>query len=160
MDDTKKKLIEGVALSLAFLLTSMFLYSYPEFIGNQIVTRSIGVVFGVLGIMFFLSQLTNIDFNNNKEIKSAISDISVGLVIGIIILLLLYFFSNWFVNLIVTILLLLTLFGVLRGIIIIISTIDFSKGNRLIKLPVIILNIAIFSLTILQLLQIFKVIDK
>ena len=160
MEDTKKKLIEGIALALAFLFTSIFLYIYPEFIGNQLVTRSIGVFFGLMGTMFFLSQLTNIDFSTNKEIKSAISDIIVGLVVGVIILLLLYFFTNWLVHLIVTLLMLLTLFGFLRGIITILTSIDFSKGNRLIKLPVIILNIAIFTLTILQLLQIFKVIGK
>lgn len=160
MEESKKKTIEGTALAIALLIISIFLYLYPNFIGAQLVTRSIGVIFGLFGVLFFLSELTNISFSKNKILKSAISDITLGAFFGIIIFILIYFFTNWFVHLIVTFLMIFALFGVLKGIITILVSIDFSKGNRVAKIPVIILNIAIFTLTILQLLQIFKVIDE
>ncbi|ALC80436.1 hypothetical protein [Bacillus gobiensis] len=158
MDESKKKLIEGTALFLSFLITSIVLYFIPDFIGNQIVTRSIGIIFGLIGIMGFTVELTNLRISSNEEIKSALMDMVVGLFLGIIIFLLLYFFANWFVHIVVTLLMLLAIYAALRSVIKLIFLTDFLNRNILIKLPVIILNIAIFTLTLLQVLQIFKVI--
>ncbi|MGG3662080.1 hypothetical protein [Bacillus gobiensis] len=158
MDESKKKLIEGTSLFLSFLITSIVLYFIPDFIGNQIVTRSIGIIFGLIGIMGFMVELTNLRISSNEEVKSSLMDMAVCVFLSIIIFLLLYFFKNWFVHLTVTLLMLLSIYAGLRSIIKLIILTDLLKRNIFIKLPVIILNIAIFALTILQLLQIFKVI--
>ena len=160
MDKSKKKLIESLSIAFAFLLTSIVLYIMPDFIGNQIVTRSIGVIFGLIGVAGLMVELTNMKKNSNEEFKSAMQDMAVGIFLGVIILLLLYFFSNWFVHLIVTLLMIFAIYGTFSSILKMLILTDFSKRHIFIKLPIILLNIAIFTLTILQLLQIFKVIDK
>jgi len=93
MDKSKEKLIEGLSIAFAFLLTSIVLYIVPDFIGNQIVTRSIGVIFGFIGIAGLMVELTNMKKNSNEEFKSAMGHMAVGIFLGIIILLLLYFFK-------------------------------------------------------------------
>lgn len=160
MGETRKKSIEGLALSLSFLITSIILYVVPDFIGHQLITRSIGVVLGIIGVMGFILELSKVSSNSNEEIKNARRELGVAIFLGVLIFILLYFFTNWFIHLIVTFLILLSLYGGIKSIITIIVLTDFSKRKVLHKIPVIVLNMAIFTLTILQLLQIFKVIEK
>ncbi|WP_277679561.1 hypothetical protein [Gracilibacillus dipsosauri] len=160
MEESKKKMIDGISVSLSFLITSIILYLYPEFVGSQIVTSSIGVFLGIMGILFFLVQVSSLELGVDKKgFKDALNDIFVALFMAVIIFTLLLFFNNWLVHLIVLFMMLLTFFGFLRGLFTILSLIDYSKKSFISKLPMIILNLAIFTLTILQLLQIFKVID-
>lgn len=159
MEEAKKKLIEGVSLSLSLLMTSIILYFIPDFLGYQLVTRSIGVILGLIGILGFTAELTNMKYSN-EEFKSALKDLSVAIFLGVLIFILLTIFSNWFTNLLVTTLMLIAFYAVFRSILKMIILTDFTKRNMIVKLPLVILNLAVFTLTILQLLQIFKVIEK
>lgn len=159
MDEAKKNLIDGISLSTTFLGTSFFLYFNPDFIGLPIVARSIGVILGLIGLMGFMVELSKLNTaNTNEEVKKAREDLGIGIFIAVLMLTILYFFSYWWVHLLVIVLMLLAIYAIIRGFVTLIVLYDWSNRSFLTKLPVIILNIAIFVLTILQLLQIFKVI--
>ncbi|KQU57716.1 hypothetical protein RKD55_000783 [Rossellomorea marisflavi] len=159
MSEKYESPLNGIALAMSFLLTSMVLYLAPEFIGTQLITRSLGVILGFIGFLGFIVELSKTSLNNEK-VKDGIWDIVSGIFLGSLIFLLLLYFSNWIVNLIVLFLMLFGIYGTLRGIFKLIALLDFTKSNIFRKLPLLILNLAIFTLTILQLLQIFKVINE
>nr|WP_039809883.1 hypothetical protein [Jeotgalibacillus malaysiensis] len=148
-----KTILEGIALALSFVVTSLFLYLVPEFIGNQIFTRSIGVFLGILGLLIILSSIS-INMKNVK-LNEGLKDIGVAIFLGVILFPIHYFFSHWFVNLIIVFFIVVMLYGFFRGMIVII--IESRTGNKINfgKLSFIILNIAIFVLTIMQLIEIF-----
>lgn len=153
--ENRLKIADGIALSLSFLLCSLYLYFNPEFIGNPIITRTIGVILGFIGIIGFLTELSKA---TDESLKDATNNIFAGCFVGMVIFGLMYFFSNWFVNILVIILALLGMYGFLKGVAQILVTTWSSGGNVVIKLPVLLLNGAIFALTFLQILQIFKLV--
>lgn len=157
MDDAKKKLIEGVSLFLAFFVISFFLYINPDFIGSAIVTRSVGLVCGIIGLMGFMTELNNLRIEN-QEVKGAIQDMVMAVFLGVIIFVILYFTSHWIWNSIAIFLMLLAVYAAIRSIFKLIILTDFSNRSFILKIPVIVLNIAVFTLTVLQLLQIVKII--
>jgi hypothetical protein len=153
--ENRLKIAEGIALSLSLLLCSLYLYLNPDFIGQPIITRTVGAILGFIGIIGFLSELSKA---TDESLKKPINEIMASLIIGLVIFSLMYFFTNWFVNIIVIILAVVGLFGFLRGVAHILLLTWMPGGNNVIKLPVLLLNAAIFALTLLQILQIFKLI--
>ncbi len=106
----------------------MVLYLAPEFIGTQLITRSLGVILGFIGFLGFIVELSKTSLNNEK-VKDGIWDIVSGIFLGSLIFLLLLYFSNWIVNLIVLFLMLFGIYGTLRGIFKLIALLDFTKSN-------------------------------
>lgn len=161
MDIKLIKFIDGVALFLSFLIISICLYFYPDFLGHQIATRIVSILMGVMGILGFTVEMSNYDWKSNKkELKKPIGEIIVAFAIFAPFAVLDYLVAHWIVNWIITLVGLFCLYAFLAGVIKIFVLIDFKKGKLIVKLPVLTLNLAVFLLTILQLLQIFKVIDK
>jgi hypothetical protein len=159
MSDSTKGFIDGLSLSLAFLISSIVLYFVPDFIWHPLITRSLGVLMGIIGILGFLVELNKTPIKN-PEVKEALREVGAGLFIGVIIIFLLYFFTNGLIHLIITFLMVLSIYGTLKGVFKLVVATEFSKANVFQKIPLIVLNIAIFTLTIMQLLQIFKIVGK
>lgn len=154
--DKNKSVLEGISLGVAFLLVSGFLYLNPSFLFSEIVSYSTGTVLGFIGIMGVLVEIGKI----NNIYDEATKYIGVGLLTGIAGYILYYFVSNTIVNFIVLFLALLTIYSLLLGMLKVIEIILNQKSvkNSLIKLSVFVLNLLIFILTFLQLLEIVKVI--
>ncbi|WP_413380314.1 hypothetical protein [Alkalihalobacillus sp. 1P02AB] len=146
------KLIEGIAIALAFLIISFYLYLNPSFLTWPILTNGIGAFFGIVGLMGFLLELGKI----NMKFESGIKDIVAGFFVGVIVFLLIYFTDNLYVNLLVVFLSIIVIYGIISGFIKIVKSFVESNTNIFLRIPVIILNVAIFVLTILQLVEIIN----
>ena len=142
---------------MSLLKSSIVLYLNPDFLGNRTITSIVGIVFGVIGFYQLIIELSN---SANPLLKDAQNDIGAAALIGIILFLLHYFFSHWAVNIVIIFLLVCVSYAFLRGLLKIMLVVQDYQINYLLKVPIVILNLAIFTLTILQLLQIFKVIEK
>ena len=153
MED-KIKIAEGISVALAFFLCSVLLYLNPTFLDNEFTTRLTGAILGFIGIVGFLIEISKVF---KESLKSAISDVGVALFVGIIVVLLRYFFTNTLVNWIIVFLLLFVFLGFFRGIFKILLLSNINGKNILLKIPLLILNLAVFTVSILQILNMFKI---
>lgn len=153
MED-KIKIAEGISVALAFFLCSVLLYLNPTFLGSEFTTSLTGVVLGFIGIVGFLIEISKVF---KESLKSAISDVGTSLFLGIVVVLLRYFFSNIFVNWIIVFLLLMLLYGFFKGVLKIVLLSNFNGKNILLKIPLLLLNLSVFTVSILQILKMFKI---
>lgn len=153
MED-KIKIAEGISVALAFFLCSILLYLNPTFLGNEFITSFTGALLGFIGIVGFLLEISKVF---KESLKSAISDVGVALFLGIIVILLHYFFSNIFVNWVIILLLLIVMYGFFRGVFKIVLLFNFNGKNILLKIPLLLLNLSVFTVSILQILKMFKI---
>ncbi|WP_052125294.1 hypothetical protein [Lysinibacillus boronitolerans] len=153
MED-KIKIVEGISVALAFFICSILLYLNPTFLGNEFITSLIGAVLGFIGIVGFLLEISKVF---KESLKSAIIDVGVALFFGTILVLLHYFFSNIFVNWVIIILLLIVIYGFFRGVLKIVILSNFNGKNILLKVPLLLLNLSVFTVSILQILKMFKI---
>ncbi|SDM15056.1 hypothetical protein [Sediminibacillus halophilus] len=155
--DPIEEKLNGYALGLALLLVSGFLYFYPMFLGNKLVSNVVGALIGVFGLLGLFMELEKSD----KKFKSAYNYINVGIVTSFIIAVLLFVFSNLLVNIIVLLLSLFALYTFLLGFLYV-AYIIISEGGikySIKKIPMFILNFLIFILTVLQLLKILNILE-
>ncbi|WP_053367833.1 hypothetical protein [Bacillus sp. FJAT-27245] len=158
MDDQKMKFLDGIALALALLICSIILYLNPLFLGHKTVTSIVGILFGVIGFAGFMQELSRT--SKNEILKSGQIDIASAAVIGVLAIVIHYYFSHWAVNILIIFFLLMAFYGFFRGMLKVLLILRENRTNWVLKIPMVILHLAVFTLTTLQLLQILKVIDK
>ncbi|MDY0396796.1 hypothetical protein ACFSMW_14720 [Virgibacillus halophilus] len=150
-------MINGLALGITFVIVSGFLYYYPSFLYFEVASYITGASLGIIGLVGMLSEIGKMI---DKQYKDALRDVSSAVALGIIVFVLYYYFSNRIVNIIILILSIALMFGFLRGVLRIFYIIINQQNlrNSFIRLSIFILNLMIFTLTILQILQIIKII--
>lgn len=155
----EEKIKEGTALATSFLAVSVFLYITPDYFKIHNITKIVSIVFGIIGVIGLSLELNKLNSNSKKL---GLDNLGVGLGLGSIWALIYYYYPIWWVNILTFPLLILTLYGIILGIIEVISAIltkeKSIKTTFLVKLPVAIAQVAGFILTVLQLLQIVKII--
>ncbi|RFB11482.1 hypothetical protein DZB84_20685 [Bacillus sp. HNG] len=151
----EEKVIEGIALGIAFLCLSAFLYMKPDFLGYELISNIVGAFFGLFGLVGVLTEIRK----TQEEIGEAVMEIGVAIFLGTISFVLMYFFSNVFVNIVILLLFLFTIYAALSGTFKIIKMQLKKNTNILLKIPMAILNVLIFALTVLQILQIVETIN-
>lgn len=150
----QQSILNGLALGVTFVIVSSFLYFNPGYLYYDIVSYIVGAIFGLLGFIGLILEVSKID----EQYKKSIDYIGVSILIGMILYSIGYFISNFIMNLILILFWILPIFGLLLGIFQIIKLIVNEKTIKkaLTKLSVFTLNIVIFILTVLQILQVLK----
>ena len=146
----------AISLGITFVIISSFLYLNPEFLGINLVSYIIGSVMGVVGFFGMVLVVDKLD----KKFNEAINNIAISIFFGLIVYAIYYFFSNIIINIILLFLSIFVIFAFVSGVLQIVQVIvlehDIKQSS--IKISVFVLNLLIFILTILQILQIFKII--
>ncbi len=148
--EEKLKVSEGVSIALAFFISSLVLYFNPTFLGNEFATSLTGALFGMIGIAGFLLEISKV---MHESMKQAYSDLGIATFFGLPMVLLLYFFSNTVVNVIAIVLLIFTLYAFFRGVSRIIILSEFNGKNIIYKIPLLLLNLSVFSVSVMQIIN-------
>lgn len=105
--------ITGIALILAFLITGLFLIKYPNYFGNELISKIIRWVFIIIGVLGIIAEFQK---NKNSNIKG-FDNLVLGIVlIGIWAFLFIYTNAVW-VNALSFILFPVGCYGLILGII-------------------------------------------
>lgn len=148
--------IHGLAVGVTFLVISGFLYLNPSYLFMEIISYIIGTIVGVVGLISMLAVIGNID----KKFNDSLSYITFSILLGVIIYSIYFFASNIVVNIVVLLFSFLVVYMFLDGffqIVYLVAT-EHNIKKSSVKISVFILNLLIFTLTVLQILQIFEVI--
>ncbi|OBZ14641.1 hypothetical protein A8L34_12020 [Bacillus sp. FJAT-27264] len=157
----KENIQHGIAIALSFLVSSFLLFLLPVYLFNNAITYFVSILFAIIGVGGLGIELNKLS-SNPKGL--GLDNLGIGLVLGTIWTIFYYYFNLWWINLIILPLMLLGCYGIILGIINIFDNLfssfsspEKSKGKFFIKLPVVIAQLAGFILTIMQILQIFKI---
>lgn len=157
----------GLALGLALIIVSGYLYLNPDYFRNEWVSYTIGIFVGVIGIVGFFHEISKVI---KEDFKKELSDTLIALVL-ISGLLILYKYivdlssinnlSHYSINSVFFLFFTICLFGFLKELFSLIKVIFDEKNIKgiIAKASLTILNFFIFILTILQLLKLLKIID-
>lgn len=149
----KERKWDGVALAGSFILVVIFLSVNSDYLGHELISRIVAIIFGILGIGGMTSELSKII---NKKVDG-IMDLVVGTIILILWGGIYYHWDYPVVNFFLLFLLLLGFYGVLIGIAKIIESIKTATITWTIKqMAIVIANCSVFILTILQIIQIIR----
>ena len=149
----KERKWDGVALAGSFILVVIFLSVNSDYLGHELISRIVAIIFGILGIGGMTSELSNII---NKKVDG-IMDLVVGTIILILWGGIYYYWDYPVVNFFLLFLLLLGFYGVLIGIAKMIESIKTATITWTIKqMAIVIANCSVFILTILQIIQIIR----
>ena len=140
----------GICISGAFIFILGFLYLNPDYLGNRVVKgmiSTLSVIIGIVGLTVELSKLM-------KKIDGLI-DLGSGcffIVIWQVI------YDNWnyaFLNFLILFFLFFGVYGILNGVAKIIESIRSSSATFSFKsIGIMTANLAVFLLTVLQIVQI------
>lgn len=156
-DDEKEKVIKDFSTYAALLVGSLFLYLNPDFFGYTLISYSVGMICGIIGLLGFIIELSRISdffYQLSKEIV-----VSFGLLVLIIILIP---FDNIFINIIVFLLILAFTYSISSNFMKTVGIIlheNTTLKKFLAKAPMAILNILIFILTTMQIFQIVQIFE-
>jgi hypothetical protein len=144
----------GIGLSFAFIVTAIFIYFTPEYLGSVVTTviiSSFMMVFGIVGLGTELNKL-------NNEKKFGFDDLGIGLAFIIIWAILHYYFPFTWLNWGLLFVLFFGFYGIGVGMFKIIQNIihSSSKSQLVIKIPVVIVQITATAATILEILKTFS----
>lgn len=149
----KERKWDRVALAGSFILVVIFLSVNSDYLGHELISRIVAIIFGILGIGGMTSELSKII---NKKVDG-IMDLVVGTIILILWGGIYYHWDYPVVNFFLLFLLLLGFYGVLIGIAKIIESIKTATITWTIKqMAIVIANCSVFILTILQIIQIIR----
>ena len=149
----KERKWDGVALAGSFILIVMFLSVNSDYLGHQLISRIVAIIFCILGIGGMTSELSKII---DKKIDGII-DFGVGILILVLWGFIYYHWNYPVVNFFILVLLLVGFYGVLIGMAKIIESIKTATITWTIKqVGIVIANCSVFILTILQILQIIR----
>lgn len=159
---TKTEQIQsGIALASTFLLMSFFFFLYPSYFEIETVTYIIGIIFAIIGIMGL-----GIELNKIGSSPKGIGFDNLGIGIGLLVIWILafYYFNIWWVNAFISPIMLLGVYAILLGILNIFYSLfsnpqESIKVKLTMKLPVVITQFAGFLLTIMQILQLLKILE-
>ncbi len=153
----KDRIGPGIALALSFLAVSAFLYYFPQYVANEILTRVLSILFASAGIAGLGIELDKL---GGKERKLGFGNLGIGLMIGGIWAAGYYYLNIWWVNLLLLIVLLLALYGIFLGFVQVIIILASSSSVKVsvAKLAIAVIQIAAFIAAVLQIMQILKLI--
>jgi hypothetical protein len=154
----KESFKSGLALSIAFLIMSVFVYFNPSYLGNATISVIVSVILGGIGVAGLSVELDKL---GGKDSSFGISNLGIGLLIGSVWALLYYYFPLWWLNIITSFILLLSLYAISLGLINtfeIIFTKSASIKIGLIKIVIAIAQIVAFTAALLQVMQILKIV--
>jgi hypothetical protein len=110
--ESKKKILEGIAVAFGLLTGGLLLYFIPNFLGNKTITLIVSICLLILAIVGFSNEIS-------KTIDKSY-DFTANVVMGGIVIIgafsLHYYFSTWWVNLISLILFMIGIYGLVLGI--------------------------------------------
>ena len=140
----------GICISEAFIFILGFLYLNPDYLGNRVVNGMISTLSGIIGIVGLTVELSKL----MKKIDGLI-DLGSGcffIVIWQVI------YDNWnyaFLNFLILFFLFFGVYGILNGVAKIIESIRSSSATFSFKsIGIMTTNLAVFLLTVLQIVQI------
>ncbi|MDM8100925.1 hypothetical protein [Oceanobacillus oncorhynchi] len=155
---TKDPIIEklnGIAVALSLLIISTFLYMYPEYLGFNILSNSIGTFLGIIGLVGFILEIGKFD----EDFSEGFKYLGVGIFLTLISIACIYFLQYLFVKIIILFLSLLSIYSLLLGLFYIVYIVLTKKDKKQSIKGVLAttLNFLIFVLTVLQLLEILNI---
>ena len=140
----------GICISGAFIFILGFLYLNPDYLGNRVVNGMISTLSGIIGIVGLTVELSKL----MKKIDGLI-DLGSGcffIVIWQVI------YDNWnyaFLYFLILFFLFFGVYGILNGVAKIIESIRSSSATFSFKsIGIMTANLAVFLLTVLQIVQI------
>ena len=156
----EEDIINGISIALAFLGVAVFLYLSPVYLGNSIVSLVCSIILGVVGIAGLGIELNKL---SSKPKGLGFDNLGIGLIFIIIWSLLYYYFNITWVNIFGLLFLIFGTYGTFRGVISVFYNLltdnnDSKKIKWVVKLPVFIAQLAGFVLTILQILEVIKIV--
>ncbi len=157
----KEKDQDGIALALTFLIASLFLYLFPTYFKIEFITLSISILFAIIGVFGLGIEINRLSSNPNGI---GLDNLGIGVGIFAIWIIFFYYFNIWWVNILIFPVLIFGIYGTILGIMNIIFSLfsdpkESMKVKLSVKLPVVIAQLAGFALTLMQILQILKIIE-
>lgn len=153
----EQSLLEGLALWFSFTFTSIVIYLGYLDIGNDGTSKAVAIIIGIIGVVGLSIE---VDKLSGGDSSIGLSNLGIGLLMGVIYLTVEEFTNHWLINIILILVLIFTFYGILLGIFMtfrfMLKSGDSWKKVVFIKLPVIIGQLAAFSLTILQIYQVVR----
>ncbi|KZE06297.1 hypothetical protein B4117_2175 [Bacillus mycoides] len=111
--NTKVSIMEGISLSISFLIIGIFVYCNPDYLEGETATY---VVSGICFCIAFLGFTTEISKTVENAKDLVVGIISAGLVISIWAILY-HYFPIWWVNLISLLLLITGVYGLILTVV-------------------------------------------
>ncbi|WP_368900610.1 hypothetical protein [Oceanobacillus oncorhynchi] len=147
--------LNGIAVALSLLIISTFLYMYPEYLGINIISNIIGTILGIIGLVGFILEIGKFD----EDFSEGFKYLGVGIFLTLIIIICLIFLQYFFVRIIILFLGLLSIYSLLLGVFYIVYIVinKTDKKQSIKGVLAATLNVLIFVLTVLQLLEILNI---
>jgi|SRR5690625_1438205 len=155
-----EKIQGGIALAFAFLASSLVLYLFPSYFKVEIITYCICIILAIIGVAGLGIELNKLS-TNPKGI--GLDNLGIGIGLFAVWIIFFYYYDLWWINVLIFPLLLFGIYGTVLGIVNIVFFLFSNPNESLkvklsIKLPVVIAQFAGFVLSIMQILQILKII--
>lgn len=150
-----KDMKSGIVLVITLFMTSGFLYFNPLYLGNEIISYLVILIFLCIGIIGLGIELNKLGEN---KVKLGFDGLGLGLAFGLIWLVVYYYFGNLISNLITSPFLIIGIYGVADGFADILIILFSSKKELFIKLPIIIAQITAFIAAIFTILNILGIV--
>jgi len=150
-----ESVLEGIAVWIAFLGVGGFLYFNPLYTGSTIISYSLTLLCLFIGLVGLGIELNKLGDKGNSV---GFDDLGLGLGFGLAWAFVYNFYPIGLANIGSLILFYFSIYGMTIGIIKILRNLFSTKKGFIVKLPIVIAQIAAFIATIATILDIFKVI--